>query len=129
MPWEVNAPPAQPGCVHGDGTNEVINVRMPRFPHRCPHHDYVQGAGTLFDGNRRGVGTCSHCHREVPNVGWRVERDPTSGTMVIEQAMPTPGYTAYIYRCTVCSGRFSNSPAFGAQGDTFFCGTAGNMWR
>jgi hypothetical protein len=55
--------------------------------------------------------------------------DPTSGTMVIVDWMPAPGYTCAIYECIVCRARYSTSPAFGAQDDTFFCGTAGNMWK
>lgn len=133
MPWESNAPPAQGGCKHGDGTEEAVMVRMPVFPHRCPHHQFVVGQSWTFHPdavtNPRNRGSCTHCGLASDPVRYTTVRDPTSGTMVIVNVMPTPGYSSNIYRCMVCGARYSTSPAFGAQGDTFFCGTAGNMWK
>jgi hypothetical protein len=128
MPWDVNAPELQAGCRHGDGTNEQITVRIPTFPHRC-----VGNHGPsrwVFDATLpRDRARCETCNVETAATGYRDVIDPTSGTMRIVQVMPGPGMSAFIYQCAICGGRYSNATNFGAQGDSFYCGTAGNHWR
>jgi hypothetical protein len=129
MPWDVVSSEAQEGCRHGGGTDLQVVVRIPVFPHRCTRHDFQDDDHWVYDASEVGRARCSRCGSWQNAVSWREVADPTSGTMVIDSVMMSAGRREYIYRCVVCRARYSNSPAFGAQGESFFCGTAGNEWR
>lgn len=118
--WEQNAPPPQPDCDHGDGTETFELVRIPSYPHQCPHHAFQPGAA-IQDGR------CTHCHQVVPSNGTRIVRN--GGTMQFDGFFPGSGMNSNIYKCVICGARYSNAPGFGAQEDSAFCGTAGNQWR
>jgi hypothetical protein len=125
--WEQGCPhePPNPRCNHGDGTaGPPQRVQINVYPYKCP------SCPTFVSGSQwSSAGVCSACGQQAAPLGTRVVVDTSGGSMEFVDTFPGPGYTFPIYQCAICGCRYSNAPGFGAQEDSPFCGTAGNMWK